>query len=250
MPLTWMTKTVWVDMNVARMNPVQQMTLRWTTDFSVDVQHDLAADAALQQRVQRGRRLAPGTLQFDLTIEPAVRNERAQAAQVGRPAGVPGCLVELVQGVDARAGRSIKSRRAERDGLVGSLRRDVDDDATLRDVLDGLPERGTAHRVKDHVEVAVNSFGDLLRAEPAQQRIRRSRVAHECGGARAAGVRELDRDPPNATRRAGDQHALGEQQPPPRIAVDLRGQLPVGGAPIIDRFRKMAIARAAVLTGT
>ena len=29
--------------------------------FSVDVQHGLAADAALQQRVQRGRRLAPGT---------------------------------------------------------------------------------------------------------------------------------------------------------------------------------------------
>jgi hypothetical protein len=56
-----MTKTVWVDMNVARMNPVQQMTLRWTTGFSVDVQHGLAADAALKQRVQRGRRLAPET---------------------------------------------------------------------------------------------------------------------------------------------------------------------------------------------
>ena len=46
---------------------------------SVDVEDDLAADAALQESVERRTRFAPGALELDLAVESTVGHEPAEA---------------------------------------------------------------------------------------------------------------------------------------------------------------------------
>jgi hypothetical protein len=143
----------------------------------------------------------------------AARDERAQTGKVTGSAGVRAGLIELVQRVDDRAGRPVETCGAEGDGFLGALGRDVDDNAVWGDVLDGVPERGTARRVEDPVEVTVHLLDDVSSAQAAQQCLGGGGVAHEGGGVGAAGVRKLDRDTPDATGRSRDQHPLGEDQP-------------------------------------
>jgi len=64
----------------------------------VHVQHDLPADLAGQQRVDRVRDLPPGGLVADLGIEATVEHQFAEPAQVGGAAGVPDQLVGQVEG--------------------------------------------------------------------------------------------------------------------------------------------------------
>lgn len=73
--------------------------------------------------------------------------------------------------VDDRAGRPVEPCAAKGHGFLGALGRDVDHDAVWSDVLDGQPERGTAHRVEDHVEVTVHLLNDGSSAQAAQRRL-------------------------------------------------------------------------------
>ena len=97
-----------------------------------------------------------------------------------------GELVGEVQRVDPRPLRPVEPRRLEGDGLVVALGRDVDDDSTRSDVLDGKAERGTPDNVDDQIEVAGEGLDDVGRAEPAEELLRWDRVAHQCGDVGAA----------------------------------------------------------------
>src|SRR5215475_9813501 len=44
----------------------------------VDVEHSLAADAALQESLERRSGFAPGVFELDLAVEPAIGDKRAQ----------------------------------------------------------------------------------------------------------------------------------------------------------------------------
>ena len=63
---------------------------------SVDVEHGLAADAAVQEGVERRGGLAPRALEFDLAVQSSVGGQCAQAYEVARPGGVRGKLVQEV----------------------------------------------------------------------------------------------------------------------------------------------------------
>src|SRR5829696_29294 len=180
--------------------------------MSVDVEHGLAADAALQEGGERSGSLAPRDFELDLAVQSPVGHERAEASEVAGPAGVGGELVREVQRVDPRPLRPLEPRRLEGDGLVVALGRDVDDDSTRSDVLDGKAERGPPDSVDDQIEVAGEGLDDVGRAEPAKELLRRDRVAHQCGDVGAALAGELDRDPPDAAGGARDQHALAEYE--------------------------------------
>jgi hypothetical protein len=93
---------------------------------SVDVEDGLAADAALQQRIQGCCGLTPGALKLDLAVEPPVGDQPAQPLKIPGRAGVLGELIEQVEGVDPRAGRTVEPRRAEDDRLLRLLGREID----------------------------------------------------------------------------------------------------------------------------
>jgi hypothetical protein len=57
---------------------------------------------------QIGSTLAPGPLQFDLSIEPPIRHELAKPDEIAGPAGMSGELVEEIQGVDPSALRPVE----------------------------------------------------------------------------------------------------------------------------------------------
>ena len=75
---------------------------------SVDVEHGLAADAAVQECLDRDSGFAPGIFELNLAVEATVGDKRAQTVEVTGSAGVRSRLVELVQGIDARAGRPVE----------------------------------------------------------------------------------------------------------------------------------------------
>ncbi len=80
------------------------------------------------------------------------------------------------------------------------------------DVLDGEAERRASDSVDDQVEVGGDLLEDFVGAETAEELLRSSGVAHERGDVGSALVGELDREPPDAAGRAGDQHALAEYE--------------------------------------
>ena len=133
---------------------------------SVDVEHGLAADAALEEGVERSGGLPPRGFELDLAVQSPVGHQRAEAGEVAGAAGVGGELVGQVQRVDPRSLSPVEARRMEGDGLVVALGRDVDDDATRGDVLDGKAERRASDSVDDQVEVAGEGLDDVGGAEP------------------------------------------------------------------------------------
>ena len=72
---------------------------------SVDVEDGLAADAALQQRIQGCCGLTPGALKLDLAVEPPVGDQPAQPLKIPGRAGVRGELIERANGRTAPRGR-------------------------------------------------------------------------------------------------------------------------------------------------
>ena len=113
------------------------------------MEHGLAADAALQEGVERAGSFAPRGFKLDLAIQSPVGHQRAEAAEVAGCAGVGSELVREVQRVDPRPLRPVEPRRTEGDGFVVALGRDVDDDAVPGEVLDSKAERGTSDPVDD-----------------------------------------------------------------------------------------------------
>ena len=67
-------------------------------------------------------------------------------------------------------------------------------------------------RVDDHVEVAGEGLDDVGGARDRGGALALPRVAHQRGDVGAALAGELDRDPPDAAVRAGDQYALAEYE--------------------------------------
>ena len=136
------------------------------------MEHGLAADAALQEGVERPGRLAPRGFELDLAVQSPLGHERAEAGEVAGAAGVAGELVEEVQRVDPRPLRPVEPRRLEGDDLVVTLGRDVDDDATRGDVLDGEAEGRASDSVDDQVEVAREGLDDVGGPETAEELLR------------------------------------------------------------------------------
>lgn len=66
------------------------------------MEHGLAADAALQEGVERPGRLAPWGFELDLAVQPPLGHQRAEAGEVAGASGPAGELVEEVQRVDPR----------------------------------------------------------------------------------------------------------------------------------------------------
>src|SRR4029450_12987793 len=84
-----------------------------------------------------------------------------EVAEAGEGAGgalVGGELGGEIQRVDPCPLRPVEARRVEGDGFLIALGRDVDDDASRGDVLNGKAERLAPDAVDDQVEVA----GDAL----------------------------------------------------------------------------------------
>jgi len=94
---------------------------------------------------------------------------------------VGGELVRVVQRVDPRPLRRVEPRRLEGDGFVITLGRDVGDDATRSDVLDGKAECRASDLVDDQVELAGDVLDDVDGAETAEELLGCRRVAHQCG---------------------------------------------------------------------
>src|SRR6185437_11056720 len=93
--------------------------------WSVDVEYGLAADAAVQQGVDRGLGLAPGALEFNLAIEPSAGGQRTQAAQITGRAAMAGEFVRQVQRADPRAAGTVETPGPEADHVLLVLRRDI-----------------------------------------------------------------------------------------------------------------------------
>ena len=125
---------------------------------SVDVQHGFAADAAVEQGVDRLGGLAPGAFQLDLGVEAAVCGQGAQARQVAGPAGVRCELTGEVQRVDPRPVSAVEALGPEGDSLGIILGSDVHQYSTRGQVLDRQPERRPADTLHDDVEIAAE-FG-------------------------------------------------------------------------------------------
>src|SRR5881409_3159982 len=93
-----------------------------------------------------------------------------------------GCeFVRQVQGVDRRAAGTVEAPGPEADRFLVVLRRDVHDDPTGAEVLDGEPERGTADAVDDDIELIAEMLGDSRGAEAAHQLAGRGGIAYQRG---------------------------------------------------------------------
>src|SRR5262249_2788268 len=86
-----------------------------TPPASVHVQDRLAADAPVEQGVDRRPGLAPRAGGLDLAVQPALNDQPAQAGQIRGAAGVRGQLVGQVQRVDPRTDRPVEPAGQEGD---------------------------------------------------------------------------------------------------------------------------------------
>src|SRR3954470_21074127 len=120
----------------------------------VDVQHDLATDAAFEKGGERVGHVVPEAVELDRAVQTAGRHELGEEAEVAGRVRLGPELVRQVEGVDARALGPVEPTGPEVDQPVWILRTDADHDSARSDVFDRPAECLAAEVVEDHVEVA------------------------------------------------------------------------------------------------
>src|SRR4051812_13585476 len=125
-----------------------------TAAASVDVEDDLAGDAAFEEGLDGVAGLAPARLEIDVRIEAPGSDERDQALEHPGRAAALDQLGEDHQTVDARARGAAEERaRGVLDLRAGVGAGERDDRAVGRDALNRGAQRGPADALDDDVEL-------------------------------------------------------------------------------------------------
>src|SRR3954447_6150617 len=136
---------------------------------SVDVEDDLARDAAFEESLNGVAGLAPARLEIDMRIAAPGGDQRDQPLEHPGRAAALGQLAEDEQTVDARPRGAAEERaRGVLDLRAGVAVGEGDDRAVGRDALDRGAQRGPADALDDDVELGTlggELVDDLVGAE-------------------------------------------------------------------------------------